>query len=187
MADFELSRNRDAYHVIRGFRYQIDLTILRWLDLKPQERLELENGEDIDLVSGSIKDSDNKLRRTLEQVKHRNRPLTLRSEESVSAIANAVEHSQQNPEIKILFRFSTNADPVAERRSPFDDRTPAITVWQGLCQGTITEAETTRRLRGIRSILIHTACMFLISLLDLADHVHKMCYTLSGGTSLPSP
>jgi ATP-binding cassette, subfamily A (ABC1), member 3 len=36
-------------------------------------------------------------------------------------------------------------------------------------------------LRGIRPKLIKTACDSLIKLLDLTDHVEKMCYTLSGG------
>ena len=33
MSAFEPPRDRDAYPVIRGFRYQVDQTILRWLDL----------------------------------------------------------------------------------------------------------------------------------------------------------
>lgn len=37
------------------------------------------------------------------------------------------------------------------------------------------------QLRGIRKQLIHDTCMSLIKLLDLSDHVYKMCYTLSGG------
>jgi ATP-binding cassette subfamily A (ABC1) protein 3 len=37
------------------------------------------------------------------------------------------------------------------------------------------------RLRGIRPHLIQNACLSLIHLLDLDDHIHKMCYTLSGG------
>lgn len=37
------------------------------------------------------------------------------------------------------------------------------------------------RLRGIRSNLIQKTCLSLIELLDLLDHVGKMCYTLSGG------
>ena len=37
------------------------------------------------------------------------------------------------------------------------------------------------RLRGIRANLIEKTCLSLISLLDLDDHVKKMCFTLSGG------
>lgn len=37
------------------------------------------------------------------------------------------------------------------------------------------------RIRGIRPALIQKTCMSLIQLLDLSDHVEKMCFTLSGG------
>ena len=36
-------------------------------------------------------------------------------------------------------------------------------------------------LRGIKCDLINKTIMSLIKLLDLSDHVEKMCYTLSGG------
>ena len=36
-------------------------------------------------------------------------------------------------------------------------------------------------LRGIRRALIKRTCLSLIELLDLNDHIQKMCYTLSGG------
>ena len=36
-------------------------------------------------------------------------------------------------------------------------------------------------LRGIERNLIERTCLSLIQLLDLNDHVNKMCYTLSGG------
>ena len=37
------------------------------------------------------------------------------------------------------------------------------------------------RLRGIKPELIHSTCVSLIELLDLSDHISKMCHTLSGG------
>jgi hypothetical protein len=43
--------NRDAGSSIRGFVYQVDFTILRWLTLDTQSILELEKGEDIDIVT----------------------------------------------------------------------------------------------------------------------------------------
>ena len=36
-------------------------------------------------------------------------------------------------------------------------------------------------LRGIKPELVKKTCLSLISLLDLNDHIHKMCYALSGG------
>src|SRR6266702_4654063 len=78
---FVLTRDRDAWPVIRGFAYQVDLTILRRLDLRDDEALELERGEDIDLITGAItatspQDAD----RLLEQIKHREGRISLRSD-----------------------------------------------------------------------------------------------------------
>ena len=50
---------RDAWGVIRGFVYRkVDLTILRWLGLVSNQSLELEKGEDIDLISQSLQSRD---------------------------------------------------------------------------------------------------------------------------------
>ena len=37
------------------------------------------------------------------------------------------------------------------------------------------------KIRGIRRQLISATCLSLAKLLDLTDHMEKMCYTLSGG------
>ena len=50
MAAFTTMRNRDAWATIRGYVYQVELTIDRWLTLQPEQVLELERGEDIDTV-----------------------------------------------------------------------------------------------------------------------------------------
>ena len=47
-------KNRDAWSTIRGFVYQVDNTILRWIDLQKNEILELEKGEDVDIVTKDI-------------------------------------------------------------------------------------------------------------------------------------
>ena len=51
MATRELSfkAERDAWATIRGYVYQVDLTIQRWLELEPGFELELERGEDVDI------------------------------------------------------------------------------------------------------------------------------------------
>jgi hypothetical protein len=44
---FKLARDdRDAWPAIRGFVYQVDASILRWLELGVDEAIELECGED---------------------------------------------------------------------------------------------------------------------------------------------
>ena len=51
MPSFEPPRDRTADAAIRGYVYQIDRTIERWLKLEPGQILELERGEDIDIVT----------------------------------------------------------------------------------------------------------------------------------------
>ena len=41
---------RDASATIAGFVFQVNVTILRWLELRDDEHLEIECGEDIDTV-----------------------------------------------------------------------------------------------------------------------------------------
>jgi hypothetical protein len=45
MADFITQRQRDAWGSIRGYVYQVDATIERWLALSPDGVLELERGD----------------------------------------------------------------------------------------------------------------------------------------------
>ena len=40
MTDFVSLRDRDATNAIRGYVYQVDLTIERWLGLKPGQTLD---------------------------------------------------------------------------------------------------------------------------------------------------
>ena len=64
---FVAPKHRDAWKTIRGFVYQADLTIERWLQLSPEQELQLECGEDVDIVSKYIRDGIED--RLLEQVK----------------------------------------------------------------------------------------------------------------------
>ena len=153
MGEFAATRDRDASFVIRGFRYQIDLTILRWIELKDDQALELEAGEDIDTVARSIDARPDESQRLLEQVKHLDRNITLRSPAVLGAVANALEHRQANPETAIVFRMVTNASPGVERPSPYDDRRSAIEVWEDIRKGLVVGGELAHRLAGIRSLL----------------------------------
>ena len=49
--EFIPGRNQDASATIRGFVYQVELTILRWLGLGAGQVLQLERGEDIDHIT----------------------------------------------------------------------------------------------------------------------------------------
>src|SRR5437879_4880922 len=104
MTSFALRRDRDAWATIRGFVYQVDLSIERWLNLTPGQTLELERGEDIDLISQALISPAEEYR-LLEQVKHRDNVLTLQTPEVKAALACFVEHWQTNPGSNLIFRF----------------------------------------------------------------------------------
>jgi hypothetical protein len=51
-AVYALPRDRDAYSTFRGFVYQVDLTIRRWMELDVDQHLELERGEGPKIAKG---------------------------------------------------------------------------------------------------------------------------------------
>jgi hypothetical protein len=153
MASFQITRDRDAFFVLRGFRYQIDHAVLRWLTLQPHEILELERGEDLDVVARSVTNRTSEFSRQLQQIKHLQRPITLRSPSTVEAIANAIEHRATNVELRLSFAFLTNSCPTTERSSPFVDSRPGIEVWESLRKEEFTASEIPHRLVGLLSIL----------------------------------
>jgi hypothetical protein len=89
---FVTNPRRDASPTIAGFVFQVNLTILRWLELRDGQGLELECGEDIDIVEDNQK-SDGRETRILEQLKARtDRSITLRSAEALEALSNYCRH-----------------------------------------------------------------------------------------------
>ncbi|MEG3853165.1 hypothetical protein [Microcoleus sp. Z1_C4] len=149
MSGFTKQLNRDASNTIRGYVYQVDLTIERWLSLQPGEFLELECGEDIDLISRSLSGEQE---RRLEQVKNYNSSVTLWS--AVTAIANFVEHRENNSEQKLKFLYTTTALLSKERPSPeMLKKKEGIFVWEQIRQGTLTGISQNEALEGIRIIL----------------------------------
>jgi DNA replication protein DnaC len=153
MPPFTPLRDRDAWSTIRGYVYQVDLTIQRWLDLAPHQILELERGEDIDIVSRALTADSEERDRLLEQVKHRDSSITLRTPEAVAAIACFIEHCQSNPTADLIFQFTTNTKIVKERQCSLPERMPAIEAWERLRQGTLQEGIRDAVLAGIRQIL----------------------------------
>src|SRR5271156_6074110 len=105
--DFKSNPNRDASSAIAGYVYQADVTVSRWLNLQPNEILELERGEDLDLVR--VSEDHVKDLRILEQVKTGVAPLTLRSASALAALANFCEHRQKNPTHRLRFRYVTTS------------------------------------------------------------------------------
>src|SRR5579885_671305 len=137
MGPFAPRPGNDAYSTIRGFVYQVDLTIFRWLDLTPGQELELESGEDIDLVADALNTNPFPLERLLEQVKHRESNITLRSPSVLEAIANAIGHRAENPGHELTLRYSTNARIGREHSLPPSARPGMglLEVWERLRRG----------------------------------------------------
>jgi len=158
MAEFCIPKNRDAYAAILGFRYQVDWTIVRCCELPPNAHLELECGEDIDIVAGALSSADSAAERTLEQIKHLGKRLTLRSPECLAALSNCVSHRAANPEIDLRFRFCTNANIGIESPSPFVDQRAAIEVWSELQAEPAAITERTDDIARIASILRGARC-----------------------------
>ncbi|KOR36820.1 hypothetical protein AM228_10570 [Planktothricoides sp. SR001] len=154
MSSFNVPRDRDAWSTIRGYVYQVDLTIQRWLYLEPNQILEIERGEDIDIVTTAlIAGSEEERNRLLEQVKHREKSLTLRTPEAIAAIANFLDHCQTNPRAEIIFQFTTNTKVGKERPSPLPKQIPAIEAWELLRSGKVEEENRSKLITGIREIL----------------------------------
>lgn len=131
--DFQITRDRDAWGAIRGFVYQVQHTILRWLELAPGSALEPEHGEDIDVVLSALRpgvDAD----RVLQQIKYRERDITLNSPEIRAALADFFEHTHSNPTLSLQFQFMTNAQAQRERPSHFPMRLPGIKAWTLVAQ-----------------------------------------------------
>lgn len=117
--------------------------------------LELEHGEDIDLVSQALlreEEDPESVKRLLEQIKHRLSPLTLRTPGAVNTLAWAIEHRRANPAISLLFRYTTNAPVGIEVDSPLPEGIKGIEAWAQLRQGTAEDREA-KLVAGIRAIL----------------------------------
>ncbi|MGA2535413.1 MAG: hypothetical protein ABSF53_05320 [Terracidiphilus sp.] len=143
---------RDAFATFAGYVFQVNVTILRWLELAPAHHLELETGEDIDLVQGASEKGDKEKQRVMEQLKQKGCTITLRNPDSIEAIANYCHHLEANPGASLRFRFLTTAE-VTKERSPWKTSQPAIELWEDIRQGRLPNAERTAALVALRDFL----------------------------------
>ncbi len=148
MSSFIANPNRDASDTIAGFVYQVDVTLLRWLNLQADEVLELERGEDIDTIQKWLDGGD---LRTLEQVKRRSSPVTLRSPDALASIANFSEHKTNNPTSRLRFRFLTTGKTGKEKKWPLSGT--GIEAWEALRQGRVNDKDRATIAHEIRSFL----------------------------------
>lgn len=157
MSDFAITRDRDAWSVIRGFVYQVELTIDRWLSLRPDQVLELERGEDVDTIQRAMTSAGEEQARLLEQIKVRENNLTLRSDAARASLASFFEHYQANPTSNLSFRYVTNARIGTERDSPAPGGTPLILLWEQIRNGSLEEGQESDYLRILRGFLASTS------------------------------
>jgi hypothetical protein len=148
---FVTNPRRDASPTIAGFVFQVNLTILRWIELEEGEHLELERGEDIDTVQNG-NDGIAVEKRLLEQVKVRSgRSLTLRSEEALEALANFCSHSAANPAWNLKFRYVTTADSGVEQGWAGPDS--GIETWTALQRGRYDDTTRREAVAALRTFL----------------------------------
>src|SRR5215213_3133519 len=153
MGTFVTMRDRDAWATIRGYVYQVDWTIQSWFDLQAPKVLELERGEDIDVVLGALDLSGEEQNRRLEQIKYLDRNITLRTPQVLEALSSFHEHLVHNPDMDLSLAFVTNSEPAVERPSPMPHGKPGIVVWSELRSGDIQVKDRVAALRGIRAVL----------------------------------
>jgi len=149
---FKSNPRRDAWGTIAGFVFQVHTTILRWISLNEGEVLELERGEDIDLVQAELAEGPINVDRVLVQTKRRTSGgVTLNSPEAIEAIANFAEHRAVNPSLRLRFCYVTTAAAGIERGWP--DENGGIPTWEALRRSEFVGESRTAALAKIRNVL----------------------------------
>src|SRR5437016_8689755 len=149
---FVTNPRRDASATIAGFVFQVNITILRWLELRDDEHLELECGEDIDTVQDGSNAGSAAEMRVLDQIKARSgRSVTLRSEEALEALSNFCSHRVANPTSKLKFRYITTANCGVEQG--WDRPESGIETWSGLRRGRYDDTARHEAIQALRTFL----------------------------------
>jgi hypothetical protein len=143
----------DACATIAGFVFQVNLTILHWLQLSEGEHLELEAGEDIDLVRQAADESEFEPERLFMQPKQHlpGGSLTLRSRDALESIANFCYHRRAYPDWKLRFRFITTL-PVGKEQG-WTVGASGIQTWEEIRLDHLSPEKTQTGLEAIRGFL----------------------------------
>lgn len=146
-------QGRDAHATFAGLVFQANVTILHWLNLKQGELLELEAGEDIDLIQKAVTNRESGSNRILEQVKQLSRRrLTLKHGDALEAIANFCEHRRANSGTKLFFRFLTTTSVGKERG--WGEPPHGIETWEKLRTGQLKGQKRERAIEKIHTFLV---------------------------------
>lgn len=157
MSNFNVNKNRDASATINGFVYQVNETIDKWITLNNNEYLELEKGEDIDIIQKEIISNNNtiieKEKRVLEQIKHRKSTIRLTSPEFIEALINFKEHSEKNSSTNLKLVYFTNSSIGKEQTSPLKNK-KGVDVWNSIQNKEFHGFEEKNLIAGIKSLII---------------------------------
>jgi Cdc6-like AAA superfamily ATPase/tetratricopeptide (TPR) repeat protein len=137
--EFQTNRPRDAWATIRGYYYQFEQTVLSWLNLEERHALELERGEDVDVVVKSVVNNQTIEDRQLRQIKYHQENVTLKSPGVVAAFANFVEHRRSNETVNLLFTYLTNAEVGLERPPILSNGDRGIDGWEKVRRGELAD------------------------------------------------
>ncbi|MCC4229649.1 tetratricopeptide repeat protein [Zunongwangia profunda] len=157
---FKEIKYRDAWSTIRGFVYQVDVTILKWIELDTNQIIELEKGEDIDIVHRNLKNEE--ISRELEQLKYRESSISLNQLEILEILLNFFIHKRNNLKKDLCFRFVTNTSYTNERPAIFPDgKKNGITAWIKLSNSKVIDSNNddfikikTHLLKKIKEIIL---------------------------------
>jgi hypothetical protein len=119
----DAERARQAVAVLRGYAYQLHLTVTAWMHLGDDDTLLLEVAEDYAIMAKSS------LRMT--QIKDTpSTTVTLRSDGVTKALASLWEFQKANPEHEVRLVYLTTSRIGRERRSGIPEGSPGIEYWR---------------------------------------------------------
>ncbi len=153
MFDFLANSRRDAYPTIRGFVFQAAVTIEQWMELQKDQFIELERGEDVDIIYQSLTTKENDEIRLLEQIKYRESPVNLKKPEAISTLIRCIEHIKRNPSKKLFFRYTTNSTICEEKSISNQEKTKSIIEWEKIRNKELSGFKLGIAVNCIKSIL----------------------------------
>lgn len=126
---------------------------MSWLKLGTEQILELECGEDIDLLAPAIAGQSQDFERTVTQVKCLDHNLTLRSVKAREALASFSDHLNENASLQLRFRFLTNAFPGEEDPPEPLSSVPGILLWESIRTSSITPRQRVTAMESLARFL----------------------------------
>lgn len=126
------NQRRQAVSALQGYAYQIWVTALAWVRLKPFQRLYIEVAEDYALVRNKVFEAT--------QVKHAktSRKVTLNDQGVKDAITSLIELRKNNPAHDVSIRYFTTMDIGHERdSSKYFGEKKGLEYWRSAADGKV--------------------------------------------------